>query len=184
MRYKASAPVTTILAVSTVIFTFTPLVLSRQLRPTPQFDDYPVATSRRVHGEVIGVGRPAETEADSTFRNRLRKAAKAGVNFAGHYAIVGWSCGMICVNLAIVDTRTGKIYGTPFVGVGDGPCPDSYRATKAKLIEFRTDSRLLVVRGSAEYPRPGNTFEDAPCSARYYVWRENRLLLIREEFYR
>ena len=185
MWYNANAIPTKVLVISTLILTIGgPVVLGSQSRPTPRFADYPAASSQRVFGEVVGISRPEETEAEAAFNNRLRKAAKNRPNFAGHYAIIGWSCGMICVNLAIVDTRTGKIYDTPFIGIGDGPCPDSYRATKAKLIEFRTDSRLLVVRGSAEDLRPGNTFEDAPCSARYYVWTKNRLVLVREEFYR
>jgi hypothetical protein len=149
-----------------------------------RFEDYTVASISKEYGEVIGISRTTDSESMAQFQRRIRQAAKKGANFAGRYAIVGWSCGMICVNLAIVDNRTGKIHGTPFIGIGDGPCPDSYNAEKPKLIEFRTDSRLLILRGAAEDPGKDGTFHDAPCSTRYYVWKKNRLVLIKEVLYK
>ena len=40
------------------------------------------------------------------FRTNLRNAAKEGVNFAGHFVLVGWGCGTNCSVLAIIDARS------------------------------------------------------------------------------
>ena len=151
---------------------------------TPSFAEYRVPSRSRLAGQIVGIGRLEPQESSKQFNNRSRKAARGQSNFAGHYAIVGWSCGFVCVNLVIVDTRTGTIHHTPFVGIGDGPCPDSYRQGTTPLVDFRPDSRLLILRGAAEDVSPGGTsFHDAPCSTRYYVWRRNRLVLVREDLF-
>ena len=129
---------------------------------------------------IIGIPRLTPEESEASFNHRIRRAARGGANFAGRYAIVGWSCGFICVSLAVVDVRTGSIYDLPFSGVGDGPCPDRFYGDERKLVEFRRDSRLLIVRGTAEGIVSGNSIVDAPCATRYYAWRRNRLVLLRE----
>ena len=151
-------------------------------RRLPQFEAYRVRGAPEKRGQIIGIGRPESNEPAAHFYERLHGAVKAGANFAGHYAVVGWSCGMICINMAILDVRTGKIYHTPFVGIGDGPCPDDFYGAERRLVEFRLDSRLFVIRGTAEDFGPAHMFHDAPCSTRYYVWRKNRLVLLRELF--
>lgn len=162
---------------------------SAQTSPTritklPRFRDYPASNTNKRFGEVIAIDRWTEEESMANYNKRIRRAAKKGTNFAGHYAIVGSSCGMICVNLSIVDTRTGRVYRTPFIGITNGPCPKSYYAKTPKLIEFRTDSRLLILRGAAEDPDKDGSFHDAPCSTRYYVWKRNKLVLAREVLYK
>lgn len=48
-------------------------------------------------------------------KNGITKAAKGGANFAGHYAVVEWSCGEYCQEHAVVDVQSGKIitFGIP-----------------------------------------------------------------------
>ncbi|MFL6207936.1 MAG: hypothetical protein ACJ74W_03760 [Pyrinomonadaceae bacterium] len=118
------------------------------------------------------------------FDKMIREAAKVGANFPGHYAVIGWSCGMICINLTVVDVRTSKIYNTPFLGIADGPgCPDRFYDDERRLVYIRPDSRLLILRGAPEdYDAGGGGFHDSPCSTRYYVWRKHRLVLLREVF--
>ena len=111
----------------------------------PTFEDYPVRNSEQKSGEIIGLGRSEERESTSRFKQRIRQAAKKGANYAGNYAIVGWSCGMICVGVAIVDVRTLKVYDAPFVGVSDA-CPPTFFPKERRLLYFRLDSRLLINR--------------------------------------
>lgn len=146
---------------------------------TPRFEDYRVGGVGRGLGKGYGIARGLEKESDASFNRRIRDAARDGANFAGRYAIVGWSCGGICISLRVVDVPTGRIYRMPF-SVGDGPCPVGFYGGERKLIEFRGDSRLLIVRGTVEGVRSGNSREDFPCGTRYYVWRRNRLVLLRE----
>jgi hypothetical protein len=146
---------------------------------SPEFDDYRVPRAPNVVGKIIGMDRGDLNETGAQFRQRIRNAAKAGPNFAGHLAIVGWSCGMICLNLTIVDTRTSRIFHLPFEGIADGPCPKKFYGGPPTLSEFRVNSRLLILRGSTEEWGPDGV-QDQPCSTRYYVWRGNRLVLLRK----
>ncbi|HEY9284503.1 MAG TPA: hypothetical protein VIP46_13685 [Pyrinomonadaceae bacterium] len=146
----------------------------------PRFEDYRVSGVGKGRGRGYGIERPTEKESGASLDRRLRRAASEGANFAGRYAIVGWSCGCICVSLRVVDVRTGRIYRVPFAGVGDGPCPLGFYVGGRKLLEFRRDSRLLIVRGTVEGVGSGDDRADFPCATRYYVWRRNRLALLRE----
>jgi hypothetical protein len=148
-------------------------------RSLPTFDQYAVNAAHATTGKMIVITKMQfGSESDSQFQNRIRAAAKAGPNFAGHYAIVGWSCGMICYQLAVVDVNSGKrLRGLPFEGIADEPCPRNY--TDDGLVSFRLNSRLLILRGSTEEWGPDGV-QDQPCSTRYYVWQHNRLVLLRK----
>jgi hypothetical protein len=44
------------------------------------------------------------------FITRITEGCKdSGVNFAGHYTIIEWGCGMLCQEMALVDRITGEI---------------------------------------------------------------------------
>lgn len=139
----------------------------------PQFERFQVPTPLPKRASPASIGRQ-ENQTDAEFDRQMVAAAKQGPDFAGHYAIVGWSCGFVCVNMVIVDVRTGRIFHTPFVGVGQCRNPD------AEMISFRLNSRLLILKGSLEIPDwKTHTFDDGPCGTFYYVWNRNRLQLIR-----
>ena len=91
-----------------------------------------------------------------------------------------WSCGWPCINLAIVDIDSGKIYNTPFVGVlGFGGC-DGNMGNDGPLA-YRIDSSLLVVTGSLEIGDLKTHFIHAtPCKGYYYRWYGQQLKLILE----
>lgn len=133
---------------------------------SPQYQDFSVTN--------IFKGKPAAVDLSShpqarTYRTQLRRQAAEGPNFAGHYKIAIWGCGSSCQAFAIVDSQTGRAYfppDLPFVShvSWDG---DDFG------LQFRLDSRLLVLHGSPkEEPRVG-TF--------YYLWQTNTLTLIRSE---
>jgi hypothetical protein len=87
---------------------------------------------------------------------------------------------MICINIAIVDLKSGRIHKPPFMGIGDGPCPAGFYDTERRLLDFRVDSGLLILRGTPEDFGPADTVVDSPCSTRFYVLKRNRFVLLRE----
>jgi len=126
-----------------------------------KFKDFPV-------GRVFK-GRPASVDLSSDkqarkYRTILRDGAKSGTNFAGHYTIVIWGCGTSCQQFAIVDAQTGKVHFStelPYVSWGG--------LEENSGLQFRPDSRLLVVYGHRMGEDPAGVF--------FYEWDGNRLTL-------
>lgn len=108
-------------------------------------------------------GEPATPLLDNPtarrYRTTIREAAKRGSNFAGHYTIAMWGCGTECIEIAIVNEKTGKVYAPPHLS---GGVTEPY---------FRIDSRLLVTEegSSVHGPRKTNFFE----------WDGTKLKLVR-----
>ena len=107
------------------------------------------------------------------YRTVLREGAAKGPNFAGHYGVVGWGCGTSCLQLAVVNLKSGKVI-TPgdftavtwhhfaaddFEKSGSGP----YWA-----LRYKKDSRLLIVVGGL------NEGEERE-GAFYYVLEKDKL---------
>lgn len=48
------------------------------------------------------------------FKTRLRQThADEQIGFAGNYMVATWGCGAGCLSGAMIDKRTGKVYGLP-----------------------------------------------------------------------
>src|SRR5688500_13024365 len=71
----------------------------------PRFESYP---ARLYRGRVAPVNLRSAKGA-GTFRTRLREGAKEGVNFAGHFALVGWGCGTGCLSAAVINLKNGAV---------------------------------------------------------------------------
>jgi hypothetical protein len=118
----------------------------------PRFTDYParvVQTRRSVKIQIHG------TPDTACFRTMLRKTAREGQLFAGHYALGYWGCGT-CLRVGIVDLTNGRAYVTP------------YEASSAQgVVKVKRDSRLLII-------------DDAERSdgSWYYLWTGQHLLRI------
>ena len=71
-------------------------------------------------------------------KNGISKAVKEGANFAGHYAVVEWSCGDYCQEHAVVDVQSGKIvtFGIP---------------SEAGL-QFRPESNTIITNPKTNFP--------------------------------
>ena len=140
-------------------------------QPIPKFVQYPASVERP---RVKVINFKANPDARS-FRTRLSEGLRRGVNFAGHYALVGWGCGTGCISGAIVDTRTGNVYWPEqFNALGvlysDGNYADP-------PVEYKKNSRLLVIHGI-----PGEKDDDAPSKpsgSYYYEWKNNSLRQVR-----
>ena len=64
----------------------------------PTFEQYPEHTSYR--GPIAAPDVRSNPES-RMFRTMIRKGAKRGPNFAGHYTMVFWGCGARCAAVAI-----------------------------------------------------------------------------------
>lgn len=104
----------------------------------PRFKDYPV--SERYSGQNAPLVLKRD---DMMFRTRLREAAKAKPNFAGHYILTAWGCGAQCLIGAVIDAKTGMVYWFPHTTCCWGTDADE----KFEPIEFRLNSSLVVFSG-------------------------------------
>jgi hypothetical protein len=130
----------------------------------PRFADYPA-------GEKF-TGKPAPPILSSGEARRygtmIRQRAATGPNFAGHYTIATWGCGSTCIGFAVVDARSGTVYFHPEVS----------RAMQVpyqveNVLQFRPDSRLLVIAGETEGPK-----DRSSTGKFYYEWKGDRFSLI------
>ena len=143
--------------------------VAAQDRPLPKFEDFNVTE--------VYKGPPAQPVLSSAyaraFRTRIREAAAKGPNFAGHYTIAQWGCGSTCVSIATINEKTGVVFDGPFSILGFGPFYKYVDVTDYSQmgLTFRTDSRLLIVRGCAE---------DEDCASFYYEWTGSKFKLLRK----
>jgi hypothetical protein len=102
-----------------------------------RFEDFPASG-----GEGGGQAKVILHDAKSRqYATMLREAAGRKPNFAGHYVFASWGCGASCIMSAAIDTKTGVVVWLPFTVC----CWD---VSVAEPIEFRLNSRLLIVHGS------------------------------------
>ncbi len=83
--------------------------VSRVERP-PRFGDFPAKPVK-----VTPAAPMMNNKLARLFRTELRRQAKAGPNFTGAFTITNWSCGVGCLDFAIVDVRSGQVFD-PGVG--------------------------------------------------------------------
>ena len=107
----------------------------------PHFKDYQVIEKHVGKNAPLVLPRNARM-----FRTRLKEAAKQKPNFAGHYILTTWGCGMECLMGALIDAKTGKIYQMPFTICCWGADVDD----DFEPIQFRTDSNLIIFSGARD----------------------------------
>jgi hypothetical protein len=91
-------------------------------------------------------------------------------NFAGAFFAIAWNCGSDgCIALALVDSRTGIVYGPPPTAVPPkNGFVASARTNECEGIGLRPDSRLLFL-DYAEW-NSGRPL----CQRSYYEWRDHK----------
>jgi hypothetical protein len=100
--------------------------------------------------------------ADPEYVAFIRENCKKGINFGGHYTAFERGCGAECLQLFIVDRKTGHI----FTGIGMEEGHYGYR--------FETNSTLLIANyylfqaGSVRY------YHDFYCQPEFYRWQKGR----------
>ncbi len=109
-----------------------------------RFEDYPVFEIYK--GKTAKLDIPK----DDFDRERLQWAIdNQKVNFAGHYILTNWSCGMWCSRFAVIDAKTGKIDG---VDVSPQVCLPHLKEEfvcneNFQSIDYTIDSKLLILFG-------------------------------------
>jgi hypothetical protein len=102
------------------------------------------------------------------YRTVIRQQGAAGPNFAGHYTIASWGCGSTCVGFVVVDAKTGSVSLHPSVRrVMQVP----YQTEP--VLQFRVDSRLLVIAGETEGPDGTSRVGKF-----WYEWKDEQFVLV------
>lgn len=119
----------------------------------PKFEDHAAAVW---NGRKRALNLSSHPDA-RMFRTRLREAWTGGVNFAGQFIVTYWGCGTGCVQGAIIDARTGKVYfPDELQGMGFGVLGFDI---EGEPMEYRKESKLFVIRGvTADNEDPGTTW--------------------------
>ncbi len=81
----------------------------------------------------------------ATFRTRISDGMKAGVNFAGQYAITQMGCGSSCSIAFVSDLKTGQQFRFPYGGEEAGPMTLKHSAGSLLLIVTRRDGDQCVL---------------------------------------
>jgi hypothetical protein len=134
----------------------------------PRFESFPARVYR---GRVAPVNLRSSKGA-RTFRTRLREGAREGVNFAGHFSLVGWGCGTGCMSAAVIDAKTGAVhFPKELYAFGVWLFSEDGEA-----LTFKPDSRLLILSG---FPYSETEREDPRAGLYYYEWTGRRLRLVK-----
>ena len=113
-----------------------------------KFTDFPVEVYK---GKMAAPDFATDPDARHFITRIKEGCAEEGVNFAGHYTIIEWGCGMECQLMAIVDRVDGKIiYSKIPFDTSDGH----------NGIDYHTDSRMLIVNSAGLQDFPGYLLQD------------------------
>ena len=149
---------------------FATAAIAIAFQAAPRFEDYAVPASEIFHGKPAAP--QFKTAGQRTFRTMIREGAEKGAAFAGHYAVAQWGCGAGCLQMALVDVRTGAVYDGPFGALPNGTLtPDQNVDPEKSGIFFHLDSSLLLARGCPN---------EKDCATYYYKWTGVRFELLRK----
>jgi len=90
------------------------IVLNAALAHAPrtipaEFAKHPAASRLRTRPHALLL----DTAEKRRFRTMLRTESAEGPNFNGHYRVASWGCGTNCVEWAVVDLASGKVWMAP-----------------------------------------------------------------------
>jgi len=134
----------------------------------PRFEDYP---ARMYTGPVAAVRWRADREA-RMYRTMLKETVRGQrPNFAGHFIVGHWGCGMSCVMTKIIDARTGQVFHPAGVETNsEVNLDDSFYASGT--LRYRPDSRLFVLIGVPEE-------DEKRRGISFFEWTGSRMKLLR-----
>jgi hypothetical protein len=136
-----------------------------QLEKTFTFDDYKVPLFNGKMAEPDFTGNPFAS--DKEYVDFIKTGCKENkINFAGHYTIIGRSCGAECSHIFIVDRINGRI----FIDIK----PDDGRYG----YEYRKDSKLLIANSSLFVDDQFERYIDYWCKPEFYQWNGKDFSLI------
>lgn len=132
----------------------------------PKFDSFPATV---YDGPNAKLNLRSDTET-RLFRTQLARWGKEQPNFAGHYILARWGCGTNCYSISIIDAKTGRIYHP--AGLRSNTTDNIDDALVEKSLQFKTDSKLLVLIGAPEEDMRRRGIS-------YYVWEHNKMKRIK-----
>jgi hypothetical protein len=110
-------------------------------KEAPRFQDYPAAEKYAGRHATVRL----VSARDRKYRTKLTQGASDKTNFAGDQILVLWGCGTACMEGALVSARTGTVSWLPYFIIGcDMACVNF---EDRKLVDFRPDSKLLILNG-------------------------------------
>ncbi len=139
-----------------------------KFEPKYKFSDFSV--SNVYHGK-LAKPRINSCAGAYEYRTRIKEGCEySGVNFAGHYTIVGWGCGTECINIAIVDRVTGQVY----MGFSFQSNKTDYDTGMYGKIHQK-DSRLLLINSGLTDIIAGYQKLNHYIKPEFYEWTGNDL---------
>ena len=110
-----------------------------------------------------------------------------GPNFAGQYFVIHWGCGSDCIQMAIADGKTGKVYPPPLSHGKDYPAMLRRRGyTIPDGANYRLDSKLFVMETCdwdhfKYYDTDSRSY--LPCTLSYFIIGPSGFELVDSEEY-
>jgi len=155
-----------------ILILLLPLAAFAQRGKVPTFSQYPAKPEKPLAKTIDFKHSPGA----DTFRTRLTDGLRRGVNFAGHYIVVGWGCGTGCISGGIIDARNGRVYfPNAFHDIGVWYDDNGYTAEPVK---YRKNSRLFVISGISGDQEERND-DNKIWGDYYYEWKDDGLRLIK-----
>jgi hypothetical protein len=126
------------------------------------FEQYPASVFQ---GPSVYPDFAGAQKSFADYRTRLTNGVKGGVNFAGHYAVVLFGCGLGCTTGYMVDLTNGQV--TPF--------PMGNMANMGIEFRYRPNSTLMETawRSDMSFDASGNPLTDPnpTCVFENLVWQ-------------
>jgi hypothetical protein len=153
-------PVASLVSLAMLCATVSAVAGSRP-EAAPRFSDYPATRSAQPRA-ADPIRLRLTSPSTRRYRSILHQEFTKPANFAGHLRVAVWGCGTDCRNFAVLDQITGSAYTLPRVDEISG-----VMGNDDERVEFRQDSRLLIISGSINEGTVPGKF--------YYLWTGKRL---------
>ncbi len=143
-------------------------------RGAPRFAQFAAPPFKGKNARPILNGDP-ETK---MYRTRIRQWSLEKPNFAGHFILATWGCGTDCVQFAVIDAATGKVFHP--AGLSTNVSTNVHADLLDEggpfhqdgSLKFRADSKLLILIGMPNEDKKRRGIS-------YYTWNGTQLALIR-----
>lgn len=94
------------------------------------------------------------------YKTQIRQGYSEGkINFAGHYIVIKWGCGMGCLEGVIADVRNGKMYEIP---------RDAEWEITGNEITFKANSTYMITAITGFFEEKGVFTKQ-----KHWAWNEN-----------
>jgi len=151
---------------------FAALMVATTATASDEFSSHPAAP-RLAHSPAAPLVKSGKAH---RYRSVLREEAREGPNFNGHFRVASWGCGTNCIEWAVIDLETGKVWFPPEPAYSCW-APEEQEEDVPDWFEMRITSSLLYLHVCDPPLRGPRTFN----RRRVYVWQDSRLRLLRSE---